>query len=99
MVDPKMVELGNYNGIPHLLIPVVTDPRKAAAQLNWAVGEMERRYKLFADNQVRKPGGLQPSCAKRKPNWRLRSRPSLRTESLLQPRYRRSMPVRCCLRS
>ncbi len=54
MVDPKMVELGNYNGIPHLLIPVVTDPRKAAGALNWAVGEMERRYKLFADSQVRK---------------------------------------------
>lgn len=54
MIDPKMVELGNYNGIPHLLIPVVTDPRKAAGALNWAVGEMERRYKVFADNQVRK---------------------------------------------
>ncbi len=53
MVDPKMVELGNYNGIPHLLIPVVTDPKKASGALNWAVGEMERRYKLFADNQVR----------------------------------------------
>ena len=53
MVDPKMVELGNYNGIPHLLIPVVTDPKKAAGALNWAVGEMERRYKLFADHQVR----------------------------------------------
>ena len=54
MVDPKMVELGNYNGIPHLLIPVVTDPQKASGALNWAVGEMERRYKLFADSQVRK---------------------------------------------
>lgn len=53
MVDPKMVELGNYNGIPHLLIPVVTDPKKASGALNWAVGEMERRYKLFAENQVR----------------------------------------------
>lgn len=53
MVDPKMVELGNYNGIPHLLIPVVTDPKKAAGALGWAVGEMERRYKLFADHQVR----------------------------------------------
>ena len=53
MVDPKRVELGNYNGIPHLLIPVVTDPKKAAGALNWAVGEMERRYKLFADHQVR----------------------------------------------
>ena len=53
MVDPKMVELAPYNGIPHLLIPVVTDPKKAAGALNWAVGEMERRYKLFADHQVR----------------------------------------------
>ena len=53
MVDPKVVELSVYNGIPHLLIPVVTDPKKAAGALNWAVGEMERRYKLFADHQVR----------------------------------------------
>ncbi len=45
MVDPKMVELGNYNGIPHLLVPVVTDYKKAAGALNWAVMEMERRYK------------------------------------------------------
>ena len=57
MVDPKMVELGNYNGIPHLLIPVVTDPKKASGALNWAVGEMERRYKLFADHQVRNLSG------------------------------------------
>jgi len=57
MVDPKMVELGNYNGIPHLLIPVVTDPKKAAGALNWAVGEMERRYALFAEVQVRNLGG------------------------------------------
>jgi len=49
MIDPKMVELGGYNGIPHLLIPVVTDPKKAAGALNWAVGEMMRRYKLFSD--------------------------------------------------
>ena len=53
MVDPKVVELSVYNGIPHLLIPVVTDPKKAAAALNWAVNEMTRRYKLFADNGVR----------------------------------------------
>lgn len=53
MIDPKMVELGNYNGIPHLLIPVVTDPKKAAGALHWAVGEMERRYQLFAEHQVR----------------------------------------------
>lgn len=53
MVDPKVVELNVYNGIPHLLIPVVTDPKKAAAALNWAVNEMTRRYKLFAENGVR----------------------------------------------
>ncbi|SHE63666.1 FtsK/SpoIIIE family DNA translocase [Clostridium fallax] len=53
MVDPKVVELNVYNGIPHLLIPVVTDPKKAAAALNWAVNEMTRRYKLFADNGVK----------------------------------------------
>lgn len=53
MVDPKMVELGNYNGIPHLISPVVTDPKKAAAALRWAVHEMERRYALFADHGVK----------------------------------------------
>ena len=53
MVDPKMIELGVYNGIPHLLIPVVTDPRKAAGALNWAVSEMMRRYKLFSEYNVR----------------------------------------------
>ena len=53
MVDPKMVELGNYNGIPHLLIPVVTDPKKASGALSWAVSEMERRYALFAASGVR----------------------------------------------
>ncbi|WP_138158923.1 FtsK/SpoIIIE family DNA translocase [Peptoniphilus catoniae] len=53
LIDPKVVELSVYNGIPHLLIPVVTDPKKAAFALNWAVGEMERRYKIFAENAVR----------------------------------------------
>lgn len=53
MIDPKVVELSTYNGIPHLLIPVVTDPRKAAGALGWAVQEMVNRYKLFADNNVR----------------------------------------------
>ena len=53
MVDPKMVELGIYNGIPHLLIPVVTDPKKAAGSLQWAVTEMLRRYKAMSDAGVR----------------------------------------------
>ena len=53
MVDPKMVELGIYNAIPHLLIPVVTDPKKAAGSLQWAVTEMMRRYKLMSDAGVR----------------------------------------------
>ena len=53
MVDPKMVELGIYNGIPHLLIPVVTDPKKAAGSLQWAVTEMKRRYKAMSDAGVR----------------------------------------------
>jgi len=53
MVDPKMVELGIYNGIPHLLIPVVTDPKKAAGSLQWAVAEMMRRYKAMSDAGVR----------------------------------------------
>ena len=53
MVDPKMVELGIYNGIPHLLIPVVTDPKKAAGSLQWAVSEMLRRYRAMSDMGVR----------------------------------------------
>lgn len=53
MVDPKMVELGIYNGIPHLLIPVVTDPKKAAGALQWAVTEMMKRYRTFAESNVR----------------------------------------------
>lgn len=53
MIDPKVVELSVYNGIPHLLIPVVTDPKKAAGSLNWAVQEMTSRYRMFAENAVR----------------------------------------------
>lgn len=53
LIDPKVVELSVYNGIPHLLIPVVTDAKKSAFALNWAVNEMEKRYKLFAQNSVR----------------------------------------------
>ena len=53
MIDPKVVELSVYNGIPHLLIPVVTDPKKASGALNWAVAEMDARYKKFAEYNVR----------------------------------------------
>lgn len=53
LIDPKMVELSNYNGIPHLMVPVVTDPKKASSVLNWAVQEMEKRYSIFATHGVR----------------------------------------------
>ncbi len=53
MIDPKRVEFSNYEGIPHLLVPVVTEPKKAAGALNWAVQEMNRRYQLFAENRTR----------------------------------------------
>lgn len=53
LIDPKVVELASYNGIPHLLIPVVTEPKKAANALNWAVNEMNKRYKMFAESGVK----------------------------------------------
>lgn len=64
MVDPKVVELSVYNGIPHLLIPVVTDPKKAAGALAWAVQEMVNRYKLFADKNVRDIKGYNEALEK-----------------------------------
>ncbi len=57
LIDPKVVELANYNNIPHLLTPVVTDPKKAAGVLRWAVREMENRYRLFAEAKVRNVSG------------------------------------------
>ncbi len=63
MVDPKVVELNVYNGIPHLLIPVVTDPKKASAALNWAVMEMTERYKKFADVGARDLKGYNEKAA------------------------------------
>ena len=57
LVDPKMVELSNYNGIPHLMVPVVTDAKKAASVLNWSVQEMEKRYSKFAEKGVRNMQG------------------------------------------
>lgn len=64
MIDPKVVELSIFNGIPHLLVPVVTDPKKAAGALYWAVNEMTKRYKLFADNNVRNIEGYNELLAK-----------------------------------
>lgn len=66
MVDPKVVELNVYNGIPHLLIPVVTDPKKAAGALNWAVNEMTRRYQSFAEYGVRNIEGFNELAKKNK---------------------------------
>lgn len=63
MVDPKKVEFMMYNGIPHLLIPVVTDPKKAAGALAWAVNEMLNRYKMFSENNVRDFGGFNELAA------------------------------------
>ena len=67
LVDPKVVELSNYNGIPHLLTPVVTEPKKAASALHWAVAEMERRYKAFADNHVREIKSYNQQAAEKMP--------------------------------
>ena len=63
LIDPKMVEFKTYDGIPHLLIPVVTDPRKAAGALSWEVQEMLKRYKLFADSNVRDLNGYNEMAA------------------------------------
>lgn len=64
LIDPKVVELSNYNGIPHMLIPVVTDPAKAAAALMWAVQEMEGRYKKFAKERVKNLAGYNEKMKK-----------------------------------
>lgn len=68
MVDPKVVELSVYNGIPHLMIPVVTDPKKAAGALNWAVAEMTRRYQAFAQYNVRDMKGYNAKVDTLPPN-------------------------------
>ena len=64
MIDPKMIELGVYNGIPHLLIPVVTDPKKAAGALQWAVTEMMKRYRLFSEVGVKNITTYNAACEK-----------------------------------
>ncbi len=65
MIDPKMVEFTIYNGIAHLEVPVVSNPRKAAGALGWAVGEMEKRYQLFSENSVRDIKGFNALCETR----------------------------------
>lgn len=72
MIDPKVVELSVYNGIPHLMIPVVTDPKKAAGALNWAVAEMDRRYREFAKHGVRDMKGY---------NEKIKSEPAIDGEA------------------
>ncbi len=67
LVDPKVVELTNYNGIPHLLVPVVTDAKKAASALHWAVSEMEKRYQSFADCHVRDIDSYNKQAAEKMP--------------------------------
>ena len=71
MVDPKVVELSVYNGIPHLLIPVVTDPKKAAGALAWAVQEMTNRYSLFAAKSVRDIKGYNEALEKEEGSQKL----------------------------
>ena len=62
LIDPKVLELAHYNGIPHLLSPVVNDPKKASNALNWAVNEMNKRYQLFAENGVKDIAGYNRKC-------------------------------------
>jgi len=71
MIDPKRLELGMYDGIPHLLVPVVTDPKEAAARLRWIVGRMDERYKLLASKSVRNIEGYnrEVDVAERLPYW------------------------------
>lgn len=71
MIDPKKVEFSVYNGIPHLLVPVVGEPRNAAGALNWAVTEMLERYKIFSDNNVRDIRGYNALCDKDKEKQRM----------------------------
>lgn len=86
MVDPKMLELSIYEGIPHLLLPVVTNPKKAALALAWAVREMERRYKLMADKGVRNIDGYNKKVAKEeKEKEKLRAKGEMVVEAMPEP--------------
>ena len=83
MIDPKVVELSVYNGIPHLMIPVVTDPKKAAGALNWAVAEMMKRYELFAAYNVRDIKGFNEKTESMTPQEREGKPGKLRRSSSL----------------
>ncbi len=86
MVDPKMLELSIYEGIPHLLLPVVTDPKKASMALAWAVREMERRYKLMADKGVRNVDGYNKKIAKEeKDREQLKAKGQVIIEEVVEP--------------
>ena len=90
MVDPKMIELGVYNGIPHLLLPVVTDPKKAAGALNWAVGEMMRRYKLFAEVGARDVNGYNSEMERRQAT--AAAQPQPQPEEAADPKTHEKLP-------
>lgn len=82
MIDPKVVELSVYNGIPHLFIPVVTDPKKASGALNWAVAEMTDRYNKFAEFNVRDMKGYNAKVAELPPDENGKNRKNCRRSSL-----------------
>ena len=84
LIDPKMLELSMYEGIPHLLLPVVTNPKKAALALNWAVREMERRYKLMSDKGVRNIEGYNRKLAKEEKELAESSKAQSATELALE---------------
>jgi S-DNA-T family DNA segregation ATPase FtsK/SpoIIIE len=77
LVDPKMLELSIYEGIPHLLAPVVVDMKQAANALNWCVAEMDKRYKLMSAIGRTQPGGTQPARQGRREEWRKAQQPGL----------------------
>ncbi|MBT5957707.1 MAG: DNA translocase FtsK [Nitrospina sp.] len=85
MIDPKMLELSVYDGIPHLISPVVTNPKKAAAALQWAVSEMESRYKMMAESGVRNIGGFNELAEKLQKEYDLELKKRQKTNKGVKP--------------
>jgi S-DNA-T family DNA segregation ATPase FtsK/SpoIIIE len=85
MIDPKMLELSVYDGIPHLISPVVTNPKKAAAALQWAVNEMESRYKMMAESGVRNIGGFNELAEKLQKEYDLELKKRQKTNKGVKP--------------